>query len=136
MQNSMVLFNFSVFELQVLSKKSIWHFDITWLITQWFTCRDLSYWLFLLKIITLLNEWITDIKHIPYTAGPQSHFSKIAHLQSFRYMLIRFNKTKSESFMGNRKKKMLIEWCNRAKQRHRKEKHQSRLVRMQKLQEE
>ena len=37
MQNSIVLFTFSVFDLQVLSKKSLWHFDITWSISQEFT---------------------------------------------------------------------------------------------------
>ena len=35
-QNSMVMFFFSFLDLfaQVLSKKSIWHFDVTWLISQ------------------------------------------------------------------------------------------------------
>ena len=32
----MVLFTFSAYNLQILSKKSIWHFDVTWLISQQF----------------------------------------------------------------------------------------------------
>ena len=37
---------FSLFHLHVFSKKSILHFDVTWLISQQFTCRDFQ-WLFL-----------------------------------------------------------------------------------------
>ena len=44
MKNSLVIFFFSVLDLflQVLSKNSIWHFDIIWLISQQFTRRDLT----------------------------------------------------------------------------------------------
>ena len=41
MQNSIVLFTFSVFDEQVLSKKPIWYFDVAWVIYQQFTRRDL-----------------------------------------------------------------------------------------------
>ena len=35
---------------QVLSEKSIWYFDVTWLIFQQFTCRDLKLVVFLVSI--------------------------------------------------------------------------------------
>ena len=41
MENSMVMCIFTFFALQVLSKKSIWHFDATSLTSQKFTRRDL-----------------------------------------------------------------------------------------------
>ena len=38
------MFTFSVLDLflQVLSKKTVWYFDVTWLISQQFTSRDLK----------------------------------------------------------------------------------------------
>ena len=48
MQNSMVLFTFSVFDLQVLFKKSTWHVDVTWKLSQQFIRRDLKPVAFLL----------------------------------------------------------------------------------------
>ena len=52
------MFTFSVLDLflQVLSKKSIWHFDVTWLILQRFSREDLKPVIFLLFRNQLLIE--------------------------------------------------------------------------------
>ena len=50
------MFTFSVLDLflQVLSKKAIWHFDVTWLISQQFSRRDSKSVAFLVFIYLLL----------------------------------------------------------------------------------
>ena len=52
------MFTFSVLDLflQVLSKKSIWHFDVTWLILQRFSREDLKPVILLLLRNQLLIE--------------------------------------------------------------------------------
>ena len=59
----MVMFTFSVLDLlEVLSKESIGYFDITWLISQQFTGRDIkpAAYLFPFKIGILKNEDLFD----------------------------------------------------------------------------
>ena len=55
MQNSMIVFTFSVFGLQVLSKKYIWHFNVIYLISQQFTHKDLE------PVAFLVEYWPTLI---------------------------------------------------------------------------
>ena len=50
----MVVFTFFVFDMQVLSKKFIWYFDVAWLISLQFTRRDVKPVAFLIQF-HLLN---------------------------------------------------------------------------------
>ena len=50
----MVVFTFFVFDMQVLSKKFIWYFDVAWLISLQFTRRDVKPVTFLIQF-HLLN---------------------------------------------------------------------------------
>ena len=57
-QNSMVLFRFSVSALQFLFEESIYHFDVTWLISQQFITENWNQWLFFL----LFKKVLYDVK--------------------------------------------------------------------------
>ena len=72
-QNSMVLFTFSVFNLQVLFKKSIWHVDVTWKLSQQFICRDL-------KPVAFLLYW-NFVKQRDLQYGKKTDQASDNHLQ-------------------------------------------------------
>ena len=119
MQIPMVLLTFSVFDLQVLSKKSFWHFDVTSSIFQQVTRRDLKLVAFLL-MAHLWHIMIYQASFYPqlhvvwqiYLIMYLFHFGLIINVnvlefinQRDRYLLFCFKTTKSfnklERYYGN-----------------------------------
>ena len=87
MHSLMVVFTFSVFDLQIFCEKSVWHFDVTWLNSQEPTRRVC--WLFLYTIrkvkdscddtINWIHSYLTDQAFLVGIDNEYSSTSKISY---------------------------------------------------------
>ena len=84
MCNSMMMFFFSIFASLV--QKSIWHFDVNWLNSQPFICRDLKPVAFLVFVIktnfnvNILYKLLFCRKTIPCASDFKRYFFTLCHI--------------------------------------------------------